>query len=285
MPIYLSVVIFLFFAEAVAVDPLPLLSQEIIAEKHFAKRHSWKNLAALSPYERNTQVVDYVWNALQPYFVPEYSEEKAALDTIFAERGVLKSLRSLSKAGFHLITNPKSKIIVLSHPYLEGYLVKAYLESEDIPEWDCWLRRARGARIVREAISRHGYEHILKVPRKWVYPLPENPSPVKEGTFRKYFVLLVEKMDILDDKKNRKAFKKQMTREILGALYTLLMENLMIDSVYADNIPFCKDGKIAFVDTEYTGDRTRDVPLSALGQYLSPAMLAEWEQLLNYGLQ
>lgn len=250
----------------------------------FFYKSSTRLIAEASPYEKNPQVAEYIWNTLEPYFVPEYSKEKIALDTIFQEEGVLKSIKTLNRAGFHLITNPKSKIIVLSHSDLKGYLFKVYLESENIPEWDCWLRRARGSRVIQDAINEYGYEHIMKVPRKWIYPLPQDKRPLKEGTFRKYFVLLVEKMDILSYKKNKRAFKTKVNQETLIALYTLLTENLLIDSVYADNIPFCKDGRIAFVDTEFSGDRTRDVPLSAVGQYLSSDMLAVWEQLIINGV-
>lgn len=240
-------------------------------------------VSTLGAYERNPYVSDEAWNSVSPYFVPENTPEKAALDAIFSKKGVLTSLKSLSNAGFLIITNPKDKILLLSHPNLKGYLLKVYLDSQEIPEWHCFMRRARGARVVQDAINFHGYQHIMKVPRKWIYPLPADPTPAKVGS-RKNFVLLVQKIDILNDKKNRKAFKEKMTQEILNALYNLMTTYLLIDSVYADNIPFCKDGKIAFIDTEYTGDTTMAVPLSAVGQYLSPTMLGHWEQLLNYGL-
>jgi hypothetical protein len=233
---------------------------------------------------RNPYVSDEIWNAVEPYFVPEFSPVKAALDTIFSKSRVLSSLKSMSKAGFNRLTHPSRKVIVATHPYLKGYLVKVFLDTMDNAEWHSWLRRARGARIIQDAINIHGYQHIMKVPKKWIYPLPADPSPRKDGIYRKNFVLLVQQMDILDDRKNWKAYKKKMTPEILNALYTLLTEYKLIDSVYADNVPFCKDGKMAFIDTEYTGDTTMDVPLSAVGQYLSKPMVAQWEQLIVNGL-
>lgn len=273
---------FASFAQAATYleSPPLLLSEETL---YFSKR-SWDGMLSPSPYQQNSRVSNEIWSSLQPYFVPEYSHEKAALDTIFHKPGVLQSMKSLSEAGFLLITNPKSKIIVLSHPYLKGYLIKVYLETEPMAEWDAWLRRVRGAHTIQEAIISHGYQHLMKVPKKWIYPLPENSLPVKDGMYRKNFVLLVEEMDILEEKKNRKAFKNKITHEHLVALYTLLTKYRLIDSVYSDNIPFCKDGKIAFIDTEWAGDTTIEVPLSSIGQYLSKPMLAEWEQLLNHGV-
>lgn len=237
-------------------------------------------LVSPAPYIRNQNVPDEVWNAVSPYFVPEFSQEKAALDTIFSKKGVLKSLKSLSNAGFLIITNPKDKIIVLSHPFLKGYLLKVFTDGMNHTDWDVWRRRVEGANTIRDAINSHGYQHLMKVPNKWIYPIPSDPTPVKNGERKMNFILLVQKMDILNDTNNRKAYKRKVTPEILDALYTLLTQYLLIDSVYADNIPFCRDGKIAFVDTEYAGDTTREVPLSALGQYLSADMLAYWEQLI-----
>jgi hypothetical protein len=92
-------------------------------------------------------------------------------------------------------------------------------------------------------------------------------------------------MDILSVHGNKKAWKKKMNRQLLDALYTIIMENLLLDSVYADNIPFCKDGRIAFLDTEHTLDTTQAIPIQAIGQYLSKEMLSYWEHILIYGVQ
>ena len=236
------------------------------------------------PYVRNSYVFDQVWNEMAPYFLPDNSPEKETLDKIFGSRRVLSSINSMNQAGFRIVTDPDDKIVVAKHPYLKGYLLKVYLDNKDIPEWDCFRRRVKGSKVIQQAIDLHGYNHIMKVPKKWIYPLPAEPSPTKPGAFRKDFVLLVEEIDILSYHKNRTAYKSKITPEILNAMYTMLTTYLLIDSVYSDNVPFCKDGRMAFVDTEYTGDTTRPVPLSAFGQYLSPGMLAIWEQLLVHGL-
>jgi hypothetical protein len=75
-----------------------------------------------------------------------------------------------------------------------------------------------------------------------------------------------------------------VTKEMLLAFYHLLTEFHLIDSVYADNTVFCKDGKLAFLDTEHAMVEAVPVPITSVGQYLNPEMLAFWEQLIvNHG--
>lgn len=233
-------------------------------------------------YERSPNVSLELWEQLTPYFLPEDSPEREALDEIFAKHRVLKSEKAMRKAGF-LIISPTDKIIVARHHKIKGFLVKVYIDNkstEDETYW--WLKRASGARAVRECIYRHGFQDFMKVPQKWIYPLPLAPL-LKDGKKHRHFILVVEDVFPLNQEKNRRAYKRRMTPKILDALYILLKENFLIDSVYADNTPFCKDGKIAFLDTEHAFDHTRPVPFSTVGDFLSSDMVAYWEQLLNHG--
>lgn len=246
------------------------------------KRLSFKETPS-TPYVKNPYVSEELWNTLFPYFLPEYSSEKAALDYIFCKRRVLSSIQSMCKSGFIILTPPDDKIVVAKHPYLKGYLVKAYTDKMDFPDWYMWKKRIDGIRVIKEKIEQHGFQGMMKTPKKWIYPLPAEPSPKKGAPYRKNFILVVEEIDILDYKHNRKAYYKKMTPEILDAFYMMLTELLLIDSVYADNTPFCKDGRLAFIDTEHSMDTTMPVPISVVAQHLSPAMHAYWEQLIVNG--
>lgn len=234
------------------------------------------------PYERNSNVSIEVWEMLKPNFLPIDSPLKKSLDSIFKKRNVLKSKKKMRNAGFLLIS-PSNKIIVGRHYKLRGYLIKAYLEKGSLEEWYWWQRRVNGANIIRDSIKKHGFEAIMKVPRKWIYPLPIT-SEEKDATRLRNFILVVEDCLALDSYHNHKAYKKKMTTHHLDALYTMLTENSLIDSVYPDNVPFCEDGKMAFLDTEHTLIKEREVPLSALGQHLSKEMIAHWEQVLIHGV-
>src|SRR5205085_2684107 len=73
----------------------------------------------------------------------------------------------------------------------------------------------------------------------------------------KRYILVVEDMHLLSSSENADAYVLDMNKAKLNALYIMLTENLLIDSIFIDNIPFCKDGKIAFIDTEHFNNRTK----------------------------
>lgn len=234
-------------------------------------------------YERNPYVSEEIWNSLSPYFLPEDSWERAALDNIFSHRRVLSSVKSMYKSGFNLINRNKHKIIVGRHPELKGYIIKAFVDESTAPDWACLAKRIEGVNAIRELIVKNGYEGIMKAPRKWIYPLPPEPSPLKDYPNRKNFILIAEEMDLLNYKSNLKAYKKKMTTQLLDAFYVMLTELKLIDSVYADNTSFCEDGRLAFVDTEHSLNELIPVPLPTVAQYLSPEMISHWQYLYFNG--
>lgn len=253
--------------------------------------YSWMQVRESDPdsgnrykYVRNPYVSEEDWNKLQPYFLPENHPAKGVLDSVFRGQRVLKSLDAMKNAGFKPVRRPQNDLVVSRHAKIPGYIFKAYLDKIDVDERYWFQRRAAGARQVKECIDRHGYNSIMKVPQKWLYPLPPEPSPLKSRrVWRKDFILVVDDMQVLKYKKNRSAYKKRVTPEILDALYNVLMENLLVDSLYLSNITFCKDGKIAFLDTEFYNDTTHPMKMWKLAQYLSSDMHAYWDQLIQHG--
>lgn len=261
----------------------------IFLRKKVPEGYSWmqkkvsNEAGILTRYVQNPYVSEELWNTLFPYFLPEHFPEKTALDRIFSKRGVLNSFKSMTKAGFIIITNSKDKIVVAKHPYLKGYLIKAYTEDKEILDWYWWKKRIDGIQVIQEKITQYGFQGIMKTPKKWIYPLPPEPFPKGNQAHRKNFILIVQDMDILDNKKNLKAYQTKMTPQILDAFYILLTELLLIDSIYADNTPFCKDGKMAFIDSEHILDTTQPLHLTKVASYLSPEMYKYWEQLIVNG--
>ena len=233
-------------------------------------------------YVQNPIVNPAIWDTLVPYFLPESFPEKAVLDRIFRKRPVLTSINEMHKAGFIIITKAKEDLIVAWHPKLKGYLIKVYLDTCEANEWWWWKRRIDGAHIIQASIDAHGYQDFMKVPLKWIYPLPANaPSQMTEG--KKNFILVVEEMKILNYEDNRKAYKTQMTPRILDAFYTILTENVLQGSVYDRNVPFCKDGKLTFLDTEHHFDYGRPLPIENVGRYLNDEMRNYWQKLIEQG--
>lgn len=241
-----------------------------------------KNVSKPESYQRHRYVSKDIWRRVAPYFLPEDHQIKAVLDDLFSKSRVIISIKSMKKAGF---IEPKPRkwthLIVTKHPKLPGYIFKVYLDAQyyhkEKSEYEHWLERIQGASAIKKKIQKHHWEHFFKVPKKWIYPLPENPSPPKE-LMRKNFILVEEDMDIYDKKTNDKKWGSSwVTKEKLDALYLLLEELGLHDCPKPDNIPFSKDGRISFVDTQ-TFEKW-PVSYSKLTPYLSSKLKTYWKQL------
>lgn len=232
-----------------------------------------------NPYPYNPLVAWDVWQSLEPYFLPSTHPIKPKLDRLFKKRVTLTK-ETFEKAGFDKIKlrNP-TNIVVGKHPDLQGYLVKAYLDYQPVPvDWWNWARRITGALAIQECLHQHGFSGFC-VPRKWIYPLPDPIVPDRTGFCRKNFILIVEDMHILDHEETLKGYKKKMTKQKLKALYTILTEVGLIDSVFPSNVPFTTQGKMAFIDTEH--HHLQPVPYIRLKPYLSSTMQEYWQLLID----
>lgn len=74
-------------------------------------------------------------------------------------------------------------------------------------------------------------------------------------------------------------WRQEVSKDLLNALYNLLQMLGLIDSVYITNIPFAKDGKIAFIDTEHF--HKWPVKFNRLSHSLSNEMNLYWMSLIN----
>jgi len=239
-------------------------------------------LSVAEDYPYNPHVPIDTWLALEPYFLPDHALRKK-LDAIFTKQRVTQSPQTFAKGGFG---KPKlrqpTNIVIGRHLSIPHYLFKVYLDSQPpLIDWDNWVKRIEGARAIRECLQRHHFKHFV-VPKKWIYPLPMKPSPPNTSEYyRKNFILVVEELAILDQQENKKAFQKKITPQILDELFVILTEVGLIDSVYIDNIPFTRDGKIAFIDTEHH-QSNQEVPYHKLTRYLSPPMQNYWQKLIEH---
>lgn len=238
---------------------------------------------ALDAYTRSPYVEETTWNDLSPYFLPEDHPVKEKLDNIFTTSRASYNTKSLKKAGFKN-TKPTTNnhMVVAKHHKLKGYLVKLITDDQPITqEWMDWKRRVIGAKSIQECIDRHaGYEYMFKVPKKWIYPLPADPASPKNTEFRKHFVLVVEDMEILKSDDNVFWWGSiAMTEERMDAIYTIYEEEGLIDSVFPCNLPFCEDGKQAFVDTQH--HHRWPIRFERLLKYFNTATEKYWIQLIE----
>lgn len=204
-------------------------------------------------WKKNGSVDEVTWNTLQPYLLPSNHPLKPKLDDIFLRMRATATAHFMKRAGFESLEEWKwDKVFVAKHPHLKGYLIKAFLDDHHLMDDKILVNRIICAENIRSAIKVYGYQAYFKVPRKWLYQLPENP-PTLPGLHQKNFILVVEDMDLVSQKENKDMFHNLITEKHLSALFLLINTLGLSDSVYIKNIPFSKDEKIAFVDTERYG--------------------------------
>lgn len=200
-------------------------------------------------------VPNEVWDDVTPYLLPENHPAWSKLNRIFCKTRATQSPEHFKKAGFRRWRPGRfSRVCASAHHSFPQYFIKAYCDAEVgiIYDWTKWIHRIHGAETIRECIKKNELQSNFKVPQKWIYPLPKKPAPPKGNRFvRKNFVLVCENMRIEEHEKNEKLYKTKISRKLMDGLYIILQECGLYDSVYVFNMPFCKDGRIAIIDTEY----------------------------------
>lgn len=215
------------------------------------------------------------------YLLPSDHHAKPILDEIFSQDRVLLNRKSLKKAGFEA-TKPRkfTRLIIARHDKLTGYIFKLYLDNQryykETPEHKHWIQRIKGANLIRGEIEKKGWNHLFKVPKKWIYALPSHPKAPEEF-IAKNFILIEEDMDLLSNKENKKRWKSsQVSEEVLSALFHLVNTLGLHDCLKPDNVPFSKDSRVAFIDTQFYGD---SVEMKQFGRFLSKKNKKFWDMI------
>lgn len=215
--------------------------------------------------------------------IPEEHPMKGHLDRIFSENRVTFTMKSLKLAGFKASRPRKfTKIIVASHPDYPEYIFKLFVDAQRyekrISVYEYWALRIQGARLIQEEIDKNGWQHLFKVPVKYLYPLPKDPS-CSSDFYSKDYLLVEDNMNIYPDSENNAIWKSdQVSQEHLSHLFTLVKTLGLSDSVKPANVPFSRDGKIAFVDTQAFH---RKVDFKHFKPFLSKKNREYWNQLIQ----
>lgn len=164
----------------------------------------------------------------------------ALLPSLFTNRRMFDSYRRFAAEGFRLVEHDEHKIMSGSHKSAPGYLFKKYNNDKDgTKQLVNYMRRIEGARLLRAFIAERGFTRVV-APRKWLHEL----SPA----FPARYLVVAEKLDLVSDSSTRRAYAnigKEQTRELATVLYYFRGLNST-----ASNLPFTRDGKVAFIDTE-----------------------------------
>lgn len=229
-------------------------------------------------YDANT------WKKIQPYLLPEDHPVKPVLDEIFSSSRVIRDENTMEEAGFiepHI--RAFSHLVIGKHPDIKGYIIKTYLDvqtecNRGLPEHELWIERIKGSILIRDTIKTHIWEKIFKVPKKWIYILPDSPSP-PFGFYRKNSILVEEDMDLCSHKRNEEIWNSEIVnRKLLKKFYYLITEVGLVDCAKPCNAPFSNDGKIAFIDTESFNEWP--IRYKSLIKHLTPEMQVYWQKLI-----
>lgn len=221
-----------------------------------------------------------VWEQVKPYLLPDNHPAKKKLDKIFRKTRAVLDHESFKNAGFSFEERKRIESPVVGiHKKCPKYVVKAFLDCQiKVDEWSNWINRIKGAEIVREYINSHGYVDF-EVPRKWIYLLPEFPSPPEDPKYiRRNFVLVADNMRIYSLEETKK-FYKEIEVERLDQLFDIIQSNGLSDSAFLRNIPYTKRGTIAFIDTEHY--HVWPICYERVNPCLSREMRQHWRELVN----
>lgn len=197
----------------------------------------------LYSYEKPEALSEADWNEVQSYLLPESHALKPKLDKIFKKAGVIQNEKSLKAAGFkNGAPRPWSQTIVTKHDKMKGFVFKLFTEDQTHFHAYAHLKsRIIGAKSVQAAIDQHHFQNYFKVPNKWLYPVKDS---------RHCFILIAEECSLLTEEGNKAKWKNTNDAKLLTALFTLLQQEGLSDSIYLVNIPFDMNGKVCFIDLE-----------------------------------
>jgi hypothetical protein len=236
-------------------------------------------------FEDNPLLTDRMRSKIANYLIPLNHPIKATLDSIFSQSRVLENERTLVAAGFDVLVPPlpNSYIIVARHPEVPGYVFKFHLDSETRsrkkrPHWVWLVRRCVEAKKIRKIIKRKKIRYF-SVPDKWlflppVYPFSSasNPQPM---------IVVETDMELVSNAESKSMWKNGITTKHLDELYSIIKHGYGGHSVLylTSNIPFTKNNKFAFIDTE--GPQSDNLKLKFIKRFLSKEMQDHWDKLIQ----
>lgn len=239
----------------------------------------------LSELQSNHAIPSSAKKKMRPYIIPANHPMRERLDALFKPARITANENVFHAAGFTTICQrPRTFVRVARHPLLEGHLIKVYMDTElrkkqGKESWEWFVKRCEGAKKVREVIKKRNIKHFV-VADKYIYPLPQNPSPPHDRYHTRHLaVLLVTDMNLAPDSVNYRYWERSVTKEQLNELYDIITY-ARGSSYRPDNICYTNNGQFAFIDTEYP---SRGPDYNSIRHFLSSSRRAYWDELVKKG--
>jgi septum formation topological specificity factor MinE len=202
-----------------------------------------------------------------------FDPESIDLDALFVDPAMFDSRAAWSAASFEIIAGGGSPTacMVAAHASAPGYLFKKFTRAVSRKDQnENYEARVKGARKLAKFVAKKRLRHVV-VPRKILRDLPRRFG-------KRARVLVVERLDILGPEDTARRYRS-IVRPVLRDLLAVLAKYAGLDST-ALNVPFLRDGRIAFVDLEHWERRKRTI-LKTLGGYLTAEDLALSRKVLD----
>lgn len=166
------------------------------------------------------------------------------LKALFRKPDMFDSSDDWRAAGFKIIRESDTKIVVAKHKSAAGYLFKKYTNAMSLKEQlQRYTRRIEGANKLRTLIDEMNSKHMIISP-KWLYELPfsqKTPS----------YLVIVRELPVFDrDSDESEAKHRRIDLDVLRELTVVWFRCRGLDFT-AKNAPFTNKGQIAFIDTGY----------------------------------
>ncbi len=172
------------------------------------------------------------------------------LDKLFHRWPEFESPKDWKHAGFQILQDKEDKILVVSHKSADRYLFKKYSSGDyrsPKEQLERYQRRVAGAARLRSHIAANGLRRVV-VPQKWLCELPA----ASDSKGKSPHVVVVERQRILDTDASEARYR-HLDTETARELFTILFAfrgDFRTERSVTRNVPFTRDGTIAFIDTE-----------------------------------
>lgn len=183
---------------------------------------------------------------IQECLLPSDHPLRIQLNGLFQDSKMFQSQATFRKAGFIVNSRAHRGCMVARHPRLRTYVFKKFVDSiSQQSQIQNYRARITGARLLGAFIKDHQLKHIV-VPQKWLYRLPSRFShPITKAPS---YILVAEWIDLCSIELSQKAYYS-IPLPVLNELCLVVYRFRGLDSIVG-NMPFTKNNKIAFVDTE-----------------------------------
>lgn len=239
------------------------------------------SVEATNSYSRHTEISLSDQERLDSHTLPKSHPLRPILETIFSDPDIMNNDETLVDGGFSLLSVQQTSYVrILEHPAVPGFLFKIYTneetrQKENRPGWSWLLDRCIGARTIQTYINDHKIKNYI-VPEKWLFELPFNEELPADK--QQPVVLIVTKINLLPEAENKQAWLNASKKQI-DELFAIL-SNGYGSFFLTGNIPAARNGKFAFIDTEYP---KRKIRLEKVKKFLSPKMQKYWQNKIDYG--